>query len=266
MRFLLVDGPDLLARCAANAGLQGLSTKAGEPTGARFGFLRSLRAHRRHVGAGRACVAWGDPGETASHPEEASLRKIIGLTEYSQAWSVAYRACDVLAALAKQLSSSGHEVVVGSRDRRLWALYSGRLVGWQPNGKKGSYVGPEDVRREYRVPSYHLPFLLAAIEALGDGPEAADLRALLRGLPPPPREEAGVKDHFDYYLAALSLSSMPPSLADRFARQYLEPPSRVTITRGARDLSGLVAELSRLEMQSLVKCAGDFVGGQEELP
>lgn len=185
-----MDGAPLAFRCRKGVGH--FTNSAGEPTGLRFGFLRTLASYDRKVKADRTVVIWDAHGHRSPEgksvrPEAVergykanrdatsddarevwegipAVRDLLRLTKYTQAWEDGYEADDVIGSLARHFSGQGVSVVVASPDRDLWQLVGPRIQCWMPgSSSRGDYVGPAEVLQAFGVPSQHLLFYRACV-------------------------------------------------------------------------------------------------------
>lgn len=210
MRILLIDASPLMFKVFTGP-VRDFSTAAGEPTGLRFGFLRSVRAYEKKTKPEKVVVVWDPPGTSSvrenlgesergykgnrEHTREEAemiwggvpkLFEMLSLTKYTQAWAEGYEADDVIGTLARQLAGQGAEVMIHSVDRDLWQLFGHTLImGWENDKKKGRVIGPAEVIAEFGVAPRHLLFYRAV-----EGDPSDNLKGI--GLTPEERGQVKV--------------------------------------------------------------------------
>ena len=166
--LLLVDGHSQAYR-AYFALKTPLSTRAGEPTGAVFGFARKLLAALREVKPDYVAVAF-DLGDTWRHAEFGDYKatrermpddmqtQMARIEQLLRAFNIPiltyanYEADDVLGALAKQAAARGDDVLIMTGDRDMFQLADERVKVYYTSGGPNpvtSVIGPQEVQARY---------------------------------------------------------------------------------------------------------------------
>jgi DNA polymerase-1 len=159
-RLLLVDGTGAAYR--AFYAIMNLSTKAGVPTNAVFGFIKMLKQMEQAWSPTHRCVVFdgGLPAERMAALETykaqreempESLRgQLLLINEYLTAAGIAWtlmgdqEADDVIATLVAKAAGSGAEVLVATSDKDLYQLVDDH-VSIVPLTKAGERMGPAEV-------------------------------------------------------------------------------------------------------------------------
>lgn len=175
---LIVDGTAVAYR--AFYAVRGLSTRAGQPTNALFGFVRMLRQLEKHWRPDRVVVAF-DGGSPAHRLEKCpeykaqrapmpdDLRSQLALiNEYLAAAGVpmillkGQEADDVMATLAARAADAGATVRLATSDKDLMQLVNER-VRIVPPTKTEEEMGPEGVAAKTGVQPAQIVDWLALI-------------------------------------------------------------------------------------------------------
>lgn len=160
--MLLVDGHGVAYR--AYYAIPSLSSPAGEPTNAVYGFIKMFNRLRNEVKPNRLAVVW-DGGLSAARvnmhpaykatrpPMPESLRtqlpRIMQFLGHAGATSLrrdGVEADDLIAALALAGRDNGMEVVIASNDKDFWQLVCDRISVVAPGERALTWYGPEQVR------------------------------------------------------------------------------------------------------------------------
>ena len=138
VKLLLVDGYYYAYR--SFHALPGLTNPAGEPTGAVYGFLKSLRRMLKDLVPDRAAVVWDEglperrtalqPAYKAQRDEmpetlDAQLelmREMIGLLGFSSVSMPNTEADDLMASYALAARAKGWESVLATADKDLYQI------------------------------------------------------------------------------------------------------------------------------------------------
>lgn len=166
--FLLIDGHSQAYR--AYFGIKTpLSTRAGEPTGAVYGFTRKLLAALRDYHPDCVAVAFdaGDTWRHAEFPEYKATRDVMPddmrtqmerIESLLRAFGIPiitypnFEADDVLGTLARKAAAQGHDVLVMTGDRDLFQLVDERVkilyTSGGPNPVTSAY-GVEQIQERY---------------------------------------------------------------------------------------------------------------------
>ncbi len=173
--LFIIDALNYLFR--AFHALPGLTTKAGLPTGAVYGFCQMLlRIDREHQPT-HLCVVFDAPGPTFRDemyagykanrpPAPPDLIAQIGLAhQVADAFGYAVlslpgvEADDVIATLVRNAKTENLSVVIGSSDKDLMQLCSGEVK--LLDAMKNRLMGPEEVKEKWGVPPEMLGDVLA---------------------------------------------------------------------------------------------------------
>ena len=165
-KLLLVDGTGAAYR--AFFAIMNLTTKAGMPTNAVFGFIKMLKQMEQAWAPTHLCVVFdgGLPAERMALLESykaqreempESLRGQLGLiNEYLACAGIASiriegeEADDILATLVEKAAGSGAEVLVATSDKDLYQLVN-EHVSIVPLTKAGEKMGPAAVEAKTGV-------------------------------------------------------------------------------------------------------------------
>ena len=166
-RFLIVDGHAYAYR--AFYAIRQLTSPAGAPTNAIYGFIRMLVQMRAALQPAFVAVIWDGglaaerlqalPEYKAQRPEmPADLgRQLDEIVSYLEAAQVAsfiqdgIEADDQIATLTRHAVAAGMEVVIASSDKDFMQLVSPRVGLLWPNDKSATIRGDADVRAKTGV-------------------------------------------------------------------------------------------------------------------
>ena len=156
----------------------GLTTSAGVPTNAVFGFVQMLLKVLKDAKPSHLAVVYDTKGPTFRHklypaykanrpPLDPALksqfplvRQVVTALNLPAVEAEGFEADDLMATLAKKAEEQGYEVVLVSGDKDLFQLLNGNVTMWDT--MKELRLGPDEVK-----------------EKLGVGPERiVDLQAL----------------------------------------------------------------------------------------
>jgi len=173
--LVVIDALNYLFR--AYHALPSLTTKAGLPTGAAYGFAQMLLRVDREHRPSHLCVVFDAPGRTfrddlyagykgerPATPEDL-LPQIDLARELAEAWgSVVFavpgvEADDVIATLARLATADGLSVIIGSSDKDLMQLCSDQVH--LLDAVKNRLLGPAEVKERWGVGPGQLGDLLA---------------------------------------------------------------------------------------------------------
>ena len=174
---IVIDGLNLVARCALAPGLSDLSDSKGRPTGAIVGFLNSLTALRKKHPEADIWVCWDSPSSRRKvlfpeykanrNPQRASfevlwLKRVLPSLGVWQASAEGEEADDVIASLVKG-RLAGQRTMVVSNDRDFVQLVTDRVHVLVPamGSAKEKLVTPDQVQADYGVPSEKMLHLRA---------------------------------------------------------------------------------------------------------
>ena len=170
-RLLLFDGHSLAYR--SYYAIRDLSTKAGEPVNAVFGFWRAVLKTLRDHPSAFAAVAFDAGGTTFRHemygeykatrkpiPEDLAsqlplierLLGALGIQVFSEA---GVEADDVLASLAREAEAAGLTCLIVTSDKDMAQLVDERISILRPSGRDSDpgsqLLDPDGVRAKYGV-------------------------------------------------------------------------------------------------------------------
>lgn len=283
---LLVDASPLIY--AVYNAMGHFQTKAGEPTGLRFGFLRSIRSYADKVKPDKVVICFDSPGPVVKAegietykanrvmtPEKVkmyeqvpALRELLALTKYTQVDAPGYEADDIIGSLARRLMGQGHDVYVVSPDNDLCQLVMFPKVKlWMPpKGKEKAWLKDHNwVCDQFQVQPNAL-LLWRAIEGdTSDNLEGLSLltantkeqfKARLRELAAIHQDRALTPDD----LTSLQLSDGATKMVRvNYEVMKLVDPPVLGITKGIRDSEKLGQAFEALEMRSMLKHLPEFV-------
>lgn len=173
-RILIVDASPLIYAVYDTQGH--LATKAGVPTGLRYGFLRSVRSYSEKVKADKIVIVfdtkapvvksegreaeykanrtWTESKATM-YSQVPDLKQMLALTKWTSMEADGYEADDLIGALARAKSQRGDVCIIVSPDNDLAQLLSERVQIFVPGKSrektKDHYKTPEDVFRDFGV-------------------------------------------------------------------------------------------------------------------
>jgi DNA polymerase I len=173
--LVVVDALNYLFR--AYHALPPLSTKAGVPTGAVYGFCQMLLRLHRELAPTHMCVVFDAPGPTfrdALFPEYKANRPpappdLIAQLDLAREAAADFgcavlsipgvEADDVIATLVRQAKGEDLDVIIGSSDKDLMQLCSAqvRLL----DAVQNRLLGPAEVKEKWGVPPEQLGDVLA---------------------------------------------------------------------------------------------------------
>ncbi len=176
-RLFLIDGYSTIFR--AFYAIRGLSTSAGEPTNAIYGFINMLRKLLREeeppllgiaLDVGRATVrteAYAEyKANRAPMPEDLkaqmpAIRRAIEAFRIPILELERYEADDVLGTLGRKAEQAGYDVTIVSADKDLFQLVSDR-VSLLHTGREKTY-DPALVEQDFGVPPGQVVDVLALV-------------------------------------------------------------------------------------------------------
>ncbi|MGP8198898.1 MAG: 5'-3' exonuclease H3TH domain-containing protein [Limisphaerales bacterium] len=166
-RLLIIDGHAYAYR--AFFAIRSLSSPSGQATNAIYGFIRMLAKAQERVRPSHAIVIWDGglaPERTTLLPEYKAQRQempsdlrlqldpIVAYLRAANVFSYLKEACeadDCIAAIARQASQRGWEVVIASSDKDFMQLVSPKVKLLNPHEKTGALCGVEEVQRKTGV-------------------------------------------------------------------------------------------------------------------
>jgi DNA polymerase I len=274
-------------------------TKAGEPTGLRFGFIRSLRSYAEKTNADKVIVCYDTPApvkkaegvetykatrtwtaeKQTMYDQIPALKEMLALTRYTQVETPGYEADDIVGHLANRLSDQGHNIYIVTTDNDLCQLVSHerRIKLWMPpKGKEKAWFKDHDwIKNEFGVEKGLLNWRALEGDTSDNIPGAWEIKPTKPARTRLAQTHDGMtqsqRDNPQEYLrimktAAQSADSFAEINEERFLANRnlmtLHSPPELTITKGAKKTAELRELFERLEMKSLVDKTGQFTGEQ----
>ncbi len=289
-RLYLIDGYSTIFR--AFYAIRGLSTSAGEPTNAIYGFINMLRKLLRDeepallgiaLDVGRATVrteAYAEyKANRAPMPEDLkaqmpAIRRAIEAFRIPILELERYEADDVIGTLGRKAQDAGYEVTIVSADKDLFQLVSDR-VSLLHTGREKTY-DPALVERDFGVPPEQVVDVLALVgDKVDNVPgvpgigqkgaqtlirEHGNLQALLEASSGLKRKayREGLREHADQALLSRELVTIHTDLDVPFEPEALEME--------APDYEALGDLCREFEFWSLLKELESESGGPEIEP
>jgi len=291
--MLLVDASPLIYS-NYNA-MKRFKTKAGVPTGLRFGFMRSMRSYVEKTEADRVAICLDLPGKVKKaegvseykanrgwtpekeemYEQVPDLLELLSYTRYALVSAVGYEADDVLAHLARKFSAKNHRVYIVSSDNDLLQLVNEKIRIWMPP-KKENKNKPWFKDEGYCVDQFgvfpeHLLFYRALTGDTSDNLKGCvpkkwhkDLAEHFRKL----ERDASTRD------VCAMIMSLPAVYVHNDWMEVFEKNMEVMrlhdpaadelkIEKGKKDPDSLRKAFYTLEMKSLVPHVGKFTGVEE---
>lgn len=279
--ILLIDASPLIYANFAQVGH--FSTKAGEPTGVRYGVTRSIRSYADKVRADKVCVVFDKPGavlkaagvesyksdrvvtdeKRSMWDQIPALRELLSLTRWAQADADGFEADDIIGHLARLYSAAGHTIYIVSPDNDLVQLVSPLVKVWMPPKGKGKawFKDNQYCLDHFGVYPHALLHYRAVVgdksdnvSGLGSGKDFEKTwQALCNSL------EDGRKTSPDQFVAQF------PELPDeaKYRQNYNlmslhDPGDAMVIQKGLKDAAALSALFERLEMKSMLNFVDDL--------
>ena len=289
-RLYLIDGYSTIFR--AFYAIRGLSTSAGEPTNAIYGFINMLRKLLREeepallgiaLDVGRATVrteAYAEyKANRAPMPEDLkaqmpAIRRAIEAFRIPILELERYEADDVLGTLGRKAQDAGYDVTIVSADKDLFQLVSDR-VSLLHTGREKTY-DPALVEQDFGVPPEQVVDVLALVgDKVDNVPgvpgigqkgaqtlirEHGNLQALLEAASGLKRKayREGLQEHSDQALLSRELVTIHTDLDVPFEPEALEME--------APDYEALADLCREFEFWSLLKELESESGGPEIEP
>jgi DNA polymerase-1 len=174
-KLYLVDAMSNIHR--AYHAIQRLSTAAGRPTNAIYGFVTMLRKMLREHAPEYLAVAWDGPQRTLRHDAYADYKanrqpmaddlaaQIPAIRQILEAYRIpvlelpGYEADDVIGTLAKKASTMGFDVVIVTADKDMLQLVGPRVRVFHTGREK--FLDEAGVREFFGVPPEQVADVLA---------------------------------------------------------------------------------------------------------
>lgn len=295
-KILIVDASPLIYAVYDTQGH--LSTSSGEPTGLRYGFLRSVRSYKERTKCNKVVLAFDTKGpikkaegletykanreftETKAnmYSQVPALRELIELTNWTQIEAPGYEADDIIGAVARAKSQRGDHIVIVTPDNDAAQLVNDRVNIFTP-GKKGAkdtYKRAEDIKEYFGVWPEQLLVWRAICGDKSDniegiGLEKSACEAIKNVLLKLPRVTITPEIFQEQVVPKLE-----PSLQEKFEHMHacrdkfdlnlramqLHRPEEMTITKGRGDAKAMEELFHKLEFKSMFKYIPDLTGEQ----
>lgn len=256
--------------------------RTGEPTGLRYGFLRSVRSYAEKTKADRVVICYDRPGQVLKATGQASykadrvftddkakmfeqipaLKEMLGFTRYAQAEAEGFEADDIIGHFARMFAAAQHDVFIVSTDNDLLQLVSPRIRIWMPP-KKSEKAWLKD--EKYCQQNYGVkPNVLLHYRALVGDPSdnikgcgsgavfERRMQDICNGVVEP---TCSPEEFIERHLVGAA-----PDLHQQYQSNYhlmrlWEPGDALKITKGSKDPTRLGQLLEELEMKSMLKPA-----------
>jgi 5'-3' exonuclease len=258
-----------------------LRTSQGEPTGLKYGFLRSVRSWQKITKADNVYICFDLPGgvkkaedftEYKSNRQWTSakadmysqvdgLRSLIQLTCWTQADAEGHEADDVAGSLARKAEREGRIAYITSTDNDLCSVLSERVRVFMPPKSKTKekewFKTPDWVRANLGCWPEAVPVMKAL---LGD---KSDFIAPLPGGDEAFKQLARVLDVArDRDPVEVAVDILPGHIQVAFLQRIrlfrLHDPDNLNLVQGNNDPESLTKEFERMEMKSMVGRVNEF--------
>jgi len=292
--ILLVDASPLIY--ANHNAMKRFKTKGGEPTGLRFGFMRSMRSYVEKTQADRVAICLDLPGEVkkakgvaeykanrtwTSEKEEMykqvpKLMEMLSYTRYATVSAEGYEADDVIAHLAKKFASGNHQVYIVTPDNDLLQVVANNVRIWMPpkkeNKNKAWFKDDQYCLDHFGVHTDHLLWYRALIGDKSDNlggaistryaEELADFfcREITHDVPTESMSQM-LMDVPDSWFKLNWMSIFERNIG--IMRLHDPEPDELKIEKGKKDPDALRKLFNELEMKSLVAHVGKYTGVEE---
>lgn len=286
--LLIIDASPLIYAVYDTQGH--LCTSEGDPTGLRYGFLRSVRSYKTRTKCNKVAICYDMPGQVKKavqftdykanremtedkrkmYSQVPALKEMISFTHWTQLQAEGFEADDIVGNLALTKAARGMRVVYVSPDNDLaQTLCHPRISRFIP-GKKGGkdrYYTPEDVKSDFGVWPEHLLVWRAIVGDRSDNlsgiglakPKEALIKEFLNTLP---RQVLGFHDA----LAALKAAGFVTEDFDetKFEQNCvvmsLPFPDDLKVTPGKKDEKELTRLFRNLQFKSMMKHIPELTG------
>lgn len=293
-RILVVDASPLIYSVFNSVGH--LSSKGGEPTGLRYGFVRGVRSYQERTKSDKVVICFDSPGQVIKakdlphyksnrvftdqkaemYGQVPALREMLDLTKWTQLDAPGYEADDLIGALARAKGQRGHQVTIVSPDNDLMQLVDHNVQIFRPGSSKkrtkDKTIRDVDVHDTYGVHPEYLCLYRAIVGDASDNIPSlltganvkAELQSLFHRLGR--RWKAFTPDDLDPLLdethqdSTLRLLRPMFTLRMNFAAMSLPTPPKIDIRKGQKDRDGLERLFKNLEFASMLKHVDELTG------
>lgn len=277
-RFLVVDASPLIYSNYNSVGH--LSTSTGEPTGLRFGFIRSVRSYKERMKADKVVVCWDVQGEVLKAKDQdhyksnrvftdekakmysqvPALKQMISLTCWTQVHAEGYEADDVIGTVTRKIQSQRHETVIVTTDNDMLQLVGPGVTVFSPGGK-GQLKDEEFVMGEFGVPP---AILLPYRAAIGDDSDNCKgivtasrqgmVRDWIRGCLTQEEAVAEIREKIQGMVEEMVFDN------NLHVMKLWDPGESMVIKKGESNAKGLADLFTALEFKSMMKFVEELAG------
>lgn len=284
---LILDASPLVYSTFAKVGH--LSTKAGEPTGLRYGFIRSVRAYAEATKADKVLICYdtkspikkahqsGLAGVYKSTREKTdakqtmydqipALKEMLSLTRYTQVEADGYEADDLIATWARSMERQGHRVQIITTDNDLTQVVSQNVSVYMPkkDKQKPYEKDPRWVQDKFGVLPPDLLFYRAAAGDTSDDLEGTEKRLTASTKAIIYDCIKNAQGDVEKYVASIvNRLGMPEEQirGNLIAMELVEvPKADMKITKGRKEKEALGELFKIMEAPSLEKWIDDYCG------
>lgn len=297
-RILIVDASPLIHATFNQVGHFSVQAgpNAGEPTGLRYGVLRSLNAYARDTRADKIAVCYDSKkvkkAEGVEHykadrvwtEEKANmwsqvpaLKEMLRLTRFSQVEAEGFEADDVVATMARRLAAQGHSAIIVTTDNDLCQVVNskGNIHLWMPKKKsdKAYFKDEAWISHTFGVSKGLLPWRALVGDTSDNLPSAINpVSASKASITTILRHRHGLMTDaqlgsVDLYWEELQANNLDEEVNQATFRQNYDIMTlhdckdQITITKGERNPEALRELFERLEFKSMMDKIPELTGG-----
>lgn len=292
---LVIDASPLIYRVFSSIGH--LATSKGEPTGLRFGFLRSVRSYQNKLKADKVAIVFDSKGpvkkaegvkeykanreftddKATMYGQVPALREMLSLTKWAQLDAPGYEADDIIATLARTKALRGDRVTIVSPDNDFLQMVGAWINIFKPGSSKEK-TKDQLLSRKHVLDRFGVePFQLLAYRAIvgdvsdnlsGAFSEKSDIansfRKKVEG-----RKTCIDRGNFWSYMEAVLGPELTAKMRTREevinrnlqVMELVNVPG-VQVKKGEKDLDKLEALFFELEFNSMFKYLNEICGVQ----
>lgn len=288
---MLVDASPLIYQ-VWNSPQAKFTTKAGELTGLRYGFFRSIRSYAQATQADKVVVVFDAPGQVKKaegiatykanrvttqavvdmYSQVPKLKEALAKTGWSTVEAVGYEADDVIGTLTRKLIEQGHQVTIISTDNDMAQLIALGAEIFMPSKKDAKAYKKDSawVWENFGVDPRGL-LLWRAIEG--------DTSDNVAGLNLDRSSKATIKQEINTLAGSITRPLDPDDLIDEdsdlglfeatlrsnYSLMHLHDAVGIEITKGSADEQALLELFEQLEFKSLVPYAKEIARGNHRI-